>query len=402
MKAIIYEEDDEVGKYNLKTDEYEYSGDYEFIESTLKTIEDMTVISEVDIDIEDVEDGVVGGEVRQKADEEDKKQRLQKLVSNLNGVDVEFKNSTQKHSILIVDNDGIVDKRRVYVDSPEDAPDWADVQEGERKPDAYYYETKPSVSTGEIPEFLDPQFANHSEPISDSIDDRRGRYASSMQRHDMGNNRSVYSKRAEPAHMIGEFMSDKVFEGLGLEAPAVAYDSENNKVYKEGIQGDTIAQLTGATELGVRNNRREPDELDEQSYVEQVSAMLLTGNDDLNSGNLVADSEGEFWVIDNDNLGNRNINYNPWDAGALVDSAMDYANSMGINIDKDMIKERVRELADEVTDEDGEVSEDFINILDESGDNPIDDGARNSSEAIKENIIMNIQAINEQKLQWSI
>lgn len=403
MKATILEHGDETGEYNFKTDEYEYNGDYDIVESSMKMLGDMTVISEMELSIEEIENGLVGGETRQKADEEDKSQRLKSIISPLENIeiDIDQTDKTNKHSILVV-NDGIVDKRRVYIDSPEEAPDWADVQEGDRDPDALYYETKPSVSSGEIPEFLDPQFANSTESISESTDDRRGRYASSMKRHNMGNNRTVYSKSAQPKHMIGEFMSDTVFEELGIEAPAVAYDPDENRIYKEGIEGDTIAQLTGATELGVRTSGREAEDLDEESYVEQAAAMLLTGNDDLNSGNLVADSEGEFWVIDNDNLGSRNINHNPWDAGALVDCAMDYAKSMGIDIDKDMIKEQVRELADRVSDEDGNVNQEFLDAIEEAGNNPIDDGARNTHLAIKENIEMNVEAINEQKLQWSI
>lgn len=391
MKIRIQEDGDEVGWYQTDTDEYEYNGESSSIETILDGAESFVQID--DIHIDEGEEDVVGGETWKESEEKEKADQIKKLLEPYSNVEIK----KARVEMLIVDDDGIVQKRRIYIDDPSEAPEWADVEEGPQ--DGLYYETQSSVTDG-VPEFLDPSYSEESVSISSSREDRRGRYASSMQRHEMPSGRTVYSKNAEPSHMIGEFMSDSVLEAMGMEAPAVAYDPEEDQVYKEGIEGDTIAQLTGVTDLGVRRSNRDPEDLNEESYAEQVAAMVITGNDDLNSGNMIADEQGDFWIVDHDNLGKRNMSYNPWEAGVIVESAMDYAQSMGMEIDKDMIKEKVKELADELVDEDGEIKDSFVDELSQAGDHQIED-EKNTTQAIQETIQMNALAAHQDELEWT-
>lgn len=394
MKIKIQESGEKTGWYDLEEDEYNYEGKDPVIESILDKAEGFSEVKEVQID--EGEEDIVGGEVWTASSQQTKLSQIRNLLEPFDDVKVTKSSGFQ---VLVVE-DNIVQKRRIYVDDPSDAPDWATVEEGPQE--GLYYETQSSVDEG-IPEFLDPSYATESEGIRESVDDRRGRYASTMQVHYMpGEDRKVYSKNAESSHMIGEFMSDSVFEAMGLEAPAVAYDPEEESIYKEGIEGSTLAQLTGNTERIVSQDRRDPDELDRDSYIEQVAAMIVTGNDDLNSGNMVADSTGEFWIVDHDNLGKRNLSYSPFEAAPIAESAINYAKNMGLEeITKSEIQEKVQDIASNAIDEDGEVSQEFIDALTEAADHPIEGDEKNVTQAIQETLQMNIKAAYNEELEWT-
>lgn len=392
MKIEIQESGEETGWYDLETDEYEYDGDNNVIGSILERAEGFTELEEINIDQGETE--IVGGEVWTASSQHTKLEQIKNLVEPFDDVSIV---KSSGYQVVFVE-DKVVQKRRIYVDHPDEAPDWATVEEGDR--DGLYYETQSSVDEG-IPRFLNPDYAESSESIRESSDDRRGRYASTMQVHHMSSGRKVYSKSAEPAHMIGEFMSDKVLESLGLEAPAVAYDPEEGKVYKEGIEGGTLAQLSGNTEMGVEMDRRPVEEYNRESYIEQIAAMIITGNSDLNAGNMVADSDGDFWIVDHDALGKRNLGHNPWEASPITEAAIHYADNIGMDVSKEEIKQQVREIASNAVDDEGNIKEEVMQGFNEAAQHNIDDRGKGVTESIMETLQMNIMAAYNQELEWT-
>lgn len=399
MKISIKENNEKVGWYDAKNDEYEYDGKYSTVESILESTSGFTSL-EVDID-----DDLVGGEKWTPAEEKEKIRQLESLLQTYQDV------SIQKSSLQLLEvNDGVISKRKVYVDGPNDGPEWADVQESEHNDDVYYYETRSRNENGEIvtdengiPADLDPE-GGERYGIRLSDDDQSGRYADSMDVVEFEDGRSVYVKQAEPGHMISIAMSDTILNSLGSNAPKTAYDPEGSvsnidsgsgAVYSEGIDGQTIGQITGsAYNLPGMGNNYDRDKLDPDSFLESVAGMIITGNDDLNAGNLIADKEGDFWIIDNDNLGERNMMYDPQEAKYIADSAKSYANSLGIDFDFDSLEQKMQEMALSVWDEEeGAVTDVFLDSLEQAADHGIEDDPRNSTEAIKENILMNIDTI---------
>lgn len=395
MKIKIHESGEKVGWYNLDNDEYEYNGENELIEQILSKAKGFTTVTDVENDNKDV----VGGEVWEESPEKVKSEQIENLLEPFDKVEIK----KASYQVLEVE-DGIVEKRRIYVDNEAEAPEWATVEEGPQ--DGLYYETQSSVDEG-VPQFLDVSYAEESEVLVESSDDQQGRYAASMKVHKMPSGQRVYSKKSGGNHMVGEIMSDRVIEAFGEEAPAVAFDPEEYAVYKEGIPGDTIGQISG-TATSTSRTHRDPDDLNADSYMEQVALMILTGNDDLNSGNLLADDSGDFWIVDHDNLGKRNMEYYPNEAGALTEAAIDYANSMkiGDKVSRDKIKEKVREMASRVVDENGDTTEEFQEALAQAGDHGMNEEDRPDmnegiTQSIQETIQMNVKAAINEELEWT-
>lgn len=401
MKVNIIEDGKDVGWYNAEKDKYKYDGKYTTVETILNGASNFT---DMDIDMS-IDDGIVGGEKHKEANKEEKIRQVEHLLDSYK--DIKIKKS--KINLLQIE-DGIVSKRKVYVDGPNDGPDDVDVQESEHNEGVYYYETRARDDDGslvsdderEIPTEVDPS-GGERQSVRRSGDDQSGRYADSMDVVSFEDGSSVYVKQAEPGHMISVAMSDTVLNSLGVNAPKTAYDPEgtvsnidsgDGVVYSEGIQGNTIGQLTGAAyNLPGMTPHYEPDDLNEDSYTDAVAGMIITGNDDLNSGNMIIDEEGEFWIIDNDNLGERNMQYDPQEANYIAESAESYANSLGIEFDLDELEQRIQEIAQSVwDDEDGAVNDVFLDNLQQAEEHGIDDGYQNATEAIKENLLMNIEA----------
>jgi len=405
MKSKIKENNKDVGWIDVKTGEYEYDGDYKSIESTLKRVDGFTDQVEIEIDF----DEEYHNEEWTEASAREKRNQLEKLIDHYEDVEIDHE-SEEKSMHFFQVNDGLISKRKIYVDSPQDAPEWADVQESEHNDDVYYYESRSRDGNGQIvtdderqiPDNLNPA-GGERQSVRRSGDDQSGRYADSMDVVSFEDGSSVYVKQAEPGHMISVAMSDTVLNSLGVNAPKTAYDPEgtvsnidsgDGVVYSEGIQGNTIGQLTGAAyNLPGMTPHYEPDDLNEDSYTDAVAGMIITGNDDLNSGNMIIDEEGEFWIIDNDNLGERNMQYDPQEANYIAESAESYANSLGIEFDLDELEQRIQEIAQSVwDDEDGAVNDVFLDNLQQAEEHGIDDGYQNATEAIKENLLMNIEA----------
>jgi hypothetical protein len=409
MKPSIIEDGKGVGWFDTETGKYEYRGEYNSVETILRRAKGFTeqVNPETEIAPYDPEDP--HNEEWKDASDESITKQLRQLLSLYD--DVEVKTEKQK-SIQFFDGTDNVWKRRIYVDSPSDAPEWADVQQGERE--GLYYETQGEAGGGQegdaesFPQRLNTNYAVSSESLRDTDDNQKGRYASTMEVHTLENGDTIYTKAGEPDHMISEAMSDTVLDSMGVNAPMTAYNQETGEVHKEGVDGHTIGQITGAAykfNFMIDNevyDMMDEGVFDEDSYYEAVAGMIITGNDDLNSGNLLADDGGHFWVIDNDNLGERNMSYDPQEAAYIAESAMSYGKAMDMDVNKDELRQKVNDVAGRIwNEEEGAVTEEFNSALENAANHGVEDDPRNSTDAIKENITMNVEAAVNDELEWS-
>lgn len=413
MKPSIIEDGKGVGWFDTKTGEYEYDGEFDSVETILKRAKGFTDQVNPEVDLESYDPEIPHNEEWKDSSNEGITKQLKQLLALYD--DVEIKKDKQKSVQFFDGSDGIW-KRRIYINERTDAPEWADVQEGERG--GLYYETA-GTSEGQAqfgapelsnpPKKLSTDYAIDSNDLRDTPDNQKGRYASTMEVHYHEDGTTVYTKSGEPDHMISESMSDTVLKSMDVNAPMTMYNQETGQIQKEGIDGYTVGQVTGSA---YKFNHMKDDKVyemqdegvfDEDSYYEAVAGMIITGNDDLNAGNLLSDEGGHFWIIDNDNLGRRNMLYDPREAAILADSAMSYGKAMGMDVNRDGLRQKVKEVAGRIWDEENNsVTDEFDETLNSAAEtHGVENDEKNAAEAAAHNIRDNVEAAVNDNLEWT-
>lgn len=294
---------------------------------------------------------------------------------------------------IYVRQDGIW-KRRIYVENPSDAPDWAQVEEGPQG--GWYYETQgtsegqsqfgaPELS--EPPRHMNPAYAVETEEVRGG-----GRYKKSMSIGVFDDGSEVYIKEAAENHNAAIDMSDTIINSLGGNAPQTFYDKENERVLIDGVNGETFDR---ASDWSLKNSDINRDIIDKDSFVDTVASAVITGNWDIGYNNMMIDYDGNTWLVDNDEVGGKDLSVTQEVARLMTRDAQEMAEGVDMSIRREDIQEEAEEKVNNITDDEGNIVGGFKETLQSASSQQGEIG-----QEIGETIKSNIKAIHDKEVLW--
>lgn len=277
--------------------------------------------------------------------------------------------------IKIVD----INKRRVYVDDISEVPDWATPQEGDRDPDAIYYETD------DAPDDYMPEELKYDLSTLESMDDDEvmeeediaaGGFADKMFIGENSDGERLFFQTPtsyEPTK--SRFISAKIaMDAMDVRAPNMAYDEENDFIVMEDIGENSNRVYAKADEV---------EDVDKDDFLRSIAAKIIVADTDIR-GNIMLDDNGKFYPIDYDfagrDLKHKREQHNKIYTGERESSVLDYdtpwlehtlesvqgeGEKLFPNISKDDLIQALQSLVEEFDDdyfkEQANVDEEYIN-----------------------------------------
>lgn len=245
-----------------------------------------------------------------------------------------------------------VEKERIYVDDPSQVPEWAEVQEGERG--GYYYETEPHKALGEAGNYTpgEPQPFNDPDNIVAEADgediglSNAGANADNIAVVEMGSgSRCVKKGSVSPQFGQNEIFGAAIMEALGIKSHKPYYDRDDETMLAPVIEGTEVLR------------EKEPEDVDLEQYKEVGAACVLMGVFDPKPTNMLADEDGNVYMIDMEFTGDSSIQNDQmwsmleWEANGPFEppifereEILDKASELAEKIDPDDIRKLANEL----------------------------------------------------------
>jgi hypothetical protein len=196
-------------------------------------------------------------------------------------------------------------KTRIYIDDRNEAPDWADVEEG-RRGGTYYDVTRRPEGDNSAPHGMEYSKVENVESMADRDAMKEEGIAGGASADDMSfgfhaeTGEKLYLQRSDSG-MAGSDSEEKhittktAMDHADVRAPNMHFDEEEGMLVMEDI--------------GENSNRPYKkgdgfDEIDRDSWIEACAAKFLAGDTDI-GGNVLMDDNGDFFPIDFDLAGSK-------------------------------------------------------------------------------------------------
>jgi len=188
-----------------------------------------------------------------------------------------------------VEDSKSVPEEAVWIDSRSDAPEGANVIEGEQG--ALYYIPQGGVGGGDDPpESVDLSKETNSVSLEEAgITD--GSNHADMRIAQLENGNEAFVKENVSQFEANRALTgEAVYKQVGVPVPDHHYYEEDQTIAKEGVEGQTLRDGVDV-------------DVDEESVREAYAASLITGDTDMHGGNMMIREDGTAVPVDIDSSG---------------------------------------------------------------------------------------------------
>lgn len=139
---------------------------------------------------------------------------------------------------------------------------------------------------------------------------------------------------------INSIRTEEILDMVGVDSPMTHHDPVNGVLRTQGIQGDTLAEISSGDVPS--------SEISRDDLLDSFAAMGLAGHTDVTPENLVQREDGSIVPISTDSTTPAALDDTP----DVITEGPGIADSVGVDIDDDDITERMQEMASEVREKD--------------------------------------------------
>lgn len=139
---------------------------------------------------------------------------------------------------------------------------------------------------------------------------------------------------------INSIRTEEILDMVGVDSPMTHHDPVNGVLRTQGIQGDTLAEISSGDVPS--------SEISRDDLLDSFAAMGLAGHTDVTPENLVQREDGSIVPISTDSATPDALDDTP----DVITEGPGIADSVGVDIDDEDITERMQEMASEVREKD--------------------------------------------------